>query len=243
IMEPPTIPTKLERDERNLSWKASKDPEGTLITYTIYLWEFGKEKPHILISNLTNTQYNHYEDFDETKTYKWYVVATDKDGKIAKSEINMFGNVEPQYQLTVQAVPPEGGTVTGTGNFKEGVAVNLTATPNSGYIFKEWQASSGVLHDPSSEDTLFTMPGEDSIVSAHFERTGTLILSGHSTWTGETVPTPIMPHPRNIYDISFQVSENATDLRLYFGQEVVGATFLRPDNLPATDLLFEDIVI
>ena len=44
-----------------------------------------------------------------------------------------------QYTITVQSNNAAWGTVTGGGTYDEGTSVTLTATPNSGYRFVQWQ--------------------------------------------------------------------------------------------------------
>ena len=43
-----------------------------------------------------------------------------------------------QYTITVNAIPEEGGTVTGGGTYAYGSSVTLTAAPASGYQFMQW---------------------------------------------------------------------------------------------------------
>ena len=43
-----------------------------------------------------------------------------------------------QYTITVNAIPAEGGTVTGGGTYAYGTSVTLTATPANGYQFMQW---------------------------------------------------------------------------------------------------------
>ena len=43
-----------------------------------------------------------------------------------------------QYTITVNANPTAGGTVTGGGSYPYGATVTLTATPNTGYSFLQW---------------------------------------------------------------------------------------------------------
>ena len=43
-----------------------------------------------------------------------------------------------QYTITVNAIPEEGGTVTGGGTYAYGSSVTLSATPASGYQFLQW---------------------------------------------------------------------------------------------------------
>ncbi len=54
----------------------------------------------------------------------------------------------------------------------QGYTVNLTATPNSGYHFKNWEVLSGGISiaNPNNASTHFTMNTSDVSVKAHFER-------------------------------------------------------------------------
>ncbi|MDE5543781.1 MAG: InlB B-repeat-containing protein [Bacteroidales bacterium] len=45
--------------------------------------------------------------------------------------------------MTLNAVPEEGGTVTGDGKYEQGSTVTITATPAEGYSFVEWQDVEG----------------------------------------------------------------------------------------------------
>lgn len=45
----------------------------------------------------------------------------------------------PEYTVTINVSPSEGGTTTGAGIYYEGAVVTLTATPNKGYKFLYWR--------------------------------------------------------------------------------------------------------
>ena len=51
-----------------------------------------------------------------------------------------------QYEITTEADPVEGGTVTGAGTYDYGSTATLTATPNENYIFLCW--SDGIASNP-----------------------------------------------------------------------------------------------
>ena len=73
---------------------------------------------------------------------------------------------EPGHPVTVTAEPSEGGTVEGAGAYKEGMQVNLTATPSDGYFFKGWQVVNGGV---TIESSSFTMPDHAVEVKAVFD--------------------------------------------------------------------------
>lgn len=62
------------------------------------------------------------------------------------------------YQLTLTALPEEGGTVTGEGLFEEGSEVSFSAEPNNGYAFVQWNdgVTEAVRTITLTRDTLFT---------------------------------------------------------------------------------------
>jgi len=95
------------------------------------------------------------------------------------------------YTLTLSADPAAGGTVsdiTDTGPYPSGTVVNISALPEIGYEFDYWSTTStGAFDDATSAATEFTMPGEDSLITAHFvytEYTLTMAVSG----SGSTEP-------------------------------------------------------
>ncbi len=65
---------------------------------------------------------------------------------------------------------PEGGTTT---TVECGKALNISATPSSGYIFREWSKTSGdgTFRDSANKSTTFT-PKSDSTIKANFDKQG-----------------------------------------------------------------------
>ena len=70
--------------------------------------------------------------------------------------------------ITLLSNPNEGGTVEGGGNYIIGTEATLTATPNTGYSFKDWtDASNTVVATTASFD--YTVTTEDVTFTANFD--------------------------------------------------------------------------
>ncbi len=93
--------------------------------------------------------------------------------------------VKGAYPVTVTA--GEGGTASASPDFAaEGDTVTLTATPNSGWQFKEWQVTAGNV---SVSGNSFTMPAASVAVTAVFEKKQSGGSSGGGGYIPPTPPT------------------------------------------------------
>jgi uncharacterized repeat protein (TIGR02543 family) len=73
-----------------------------------------------------------------------------------------------QYQLTLTAIPSDGGTVTGAGLYTFNSTATVNAIPATGYSFGGWY-SGGVLQ--STQPTfIFAMPAQALTLQAHFDQ-------------------------------------------------------------------------
>jgi uncharacterized repeat protein (TIGR02543 family) len=92
-----------------------------------------------------------------------------------------------QYNLTIAANPPAGGStspVTGTYTVDDGTVVSLTAAPSSGYVFVNW---TGEVANPNSAGTTVTV-NANKTVTANFSHQYTLTVSVSPAGSGTTVP-------------------------------------------------------
>ncbi|MFN3554636.1 MAG: InlB B-repeat-containing protein [Bacteroidales bacterium] len=93
---------------------------------------------------------------------------------------NFLALPAPTFALTLEALPAAGGSLAGAGEYEEGEAVTLTATPNQGYAFVKWTDSED--NDISTAASFeFIMPGADITLIALFDfadATDHLTLSG-----------------------------------------------------------------
>jgi len=100
------------------------------------------------------------------------------------------------YAVTVNAVPPEGGTVTGGGEYPEGTQVTVTANPNPCYEFVNWTEDGTVV----STEPFYTFTVETSSLTLSYSPTpsppapalgGRSPLPGRWRWTAAAAsPSP-----------------------------------------------------
>ena len=92
-------------------------------------------------------------------------------------------NFVVSHDLTMGVSPSGGGTTApavGVHTYAEGTVVNITATPNTGYVFDHW---TGGVADPNSASTTVTMDAAKT-VTANFaaeEYTLTVNVVGHGS--------------------------------------------------------------
>ncbi|WP_302382942.1 S-layer homology domain-containing protein [Anaerotignum lactatifermentans] len=101
-------------------------------------------------------------------TYKFTVTATNDNGSDSK-EFTLFINEETKYSLTVNL---NGGNGTTTvGQYTKGIRIQIDAGTKSGYRFAGWTSSNGgSFADASSASTTFTMPANDTTITANWKK-------------------------------------------------------------------------
>jgi hypothetical protein len=92
------------------------------------------------------------------------------------------------FELNLVPDPPEGGSFTGPGKYREGDRTSITAVPARGYLFMSWSGDTQYLDDPDLETTMVTMPAEDITLTATFD----LVISAGDITFNET---KIYPNP------------------------------------------------
>ena len=78
-----------------------------------------------------------------------------------------FEEVENFYTLTLAVLPEDAGTTTGAGEYEEGESVLVSALPETGFYFVQWQDEDGVTLSELPEFD-FTMPAADVTLTAVF---------------------------------------------------------------------------
>ncbi|MGE5390160.1 MAG: InlB B-repeat-containing protein [Deltaproteobacteria bacterium] len=98
----------------------------------------------------------------------------------------LTANFSAVYVLNVQVDGAGGGTVSPGGNYAEGAAVTVSASPAAGYVFSEWMEGGTAISNSSTLS--YTMPGHDATLTARFKRVYTVNLSvnpaGYGTVSG-----------------------------------------------------------
>jgi uncharacterized repeat protein (TIGR02543 family) len=84
---------------------------------------------------------------------------------------------EQTYEFKIEA--GEGGTIPAggedilDGRYKEGSEISIEVRSMPGYYFTNWTSSNGgKFADSNDSTTTFTMPGNDTVVTAHFAPSG-----------------------------------------------------------------------
>jgi hypothetical protein len=94
------------------------------------------------------------------------------------------------YAINVDAMPYEGGIVTGSGTYHYGDAVTLTATPNEGYDFLQWD-------NGETDNTRIVIVDGDANYTAYFAEQGTntyeIVVSANDSELGTVTGGGIYP--------------------------------------------------
>jgi hypothetical protein len=99
--------------------------------------------------------------------------------------VAMFELLPPAtYGISTSALPVEGGTTQGGGEYTEGALVDLTATANPGYAFLHWMDGDVV----ASTDAAYSFTADsDRALVAHFERITYTVTTSATPSVGGTV--------------------------------------------------------
>ena len=101
-------------------------------------------------------------------TYKFTVTATNDNGSDSK-EFTLSINEETMYSLTVEL--NGGNSTTAGGKYAKGKKIQIDAGIKSGYRFAGWTSSNGgSFTEASSASTTFTMPANDTTITANWKK-------------------------------------------------------------------------
>ena len=78
----------------------------------------------------------------------------------------LLGDDLPRYNITLTANPPDAGRLTGSGSYRHGESVSISAEPGSGFTFINWTEDDEVL---SNETNLSFLASRDLNLTANFK--------------------------------------------------------------------------
>lgn len=128
------------------------------------------------------------ETLDERQTSDaLYIRAQDSAGNLSARQLAMVARQAQTYAVTV-TTDGNGTASADPSTAVAGAGINLSAAPNTGYRFKEWQVISGGV---TIENDRFTMPDGDVEVKAIFEKdAASATPAPTATPKPESSPTP-----------------------------------------------------
>lgn len=143
-----------------------------------------------------------------------------------------------EHYLTVAA--GEGGRITAgeSGLYRSGDKINLAAAASDGYRFVKWTSSAGgSFENENSPQTTFTMPQNDTTVTAVFTKTGESTPSGSTPavvpQTGGTDEASV-----SVAELNRQISQNSyAVINVRNGKIILGKAALDSLALKETDTL------
>ena len=162
--------------------------DNNAVTYNygnVFCRTFSTNEYQAICINSFNTNYDPYNPSAYTGTrikYKNHVV---------------FGIPNYDYTVTATVNPANCGTVSGGGSCYLNQPITLTATPNAGYVFKNWTKNGTVVSYLSTYSLTVT---ESAEYVANFEVAPNGIVIGNSTNTSYYLPTYY-----NNYSLSEQI--------------------------------------
>ena len=110
----------------------------------------------------------------------------DFDKDTVKSSMTLTAQWKKTYTVTVEN-DGNGSASAAPASAAKGEEITLTATPDNGYLFKEWQIVSGGV---TISNNKFTMPADNVIIKAIFEKkSGGGTPSGGGGGSGSATPT------------------------------------------------------
>jgi len=114
-------------------------------------------------------------------------------------DVIVTANFAPVYNLTMAVAPGGSGTATDLTNASPYIAdtvVNITASPNSDYVFVNWSAPAGTFGSATTATTTFTMPSQNVTATANFG-------SVYKKPTAYSDPNSVWNTEANAYDSTY----------------------------------------
>lgn len=188
---------------------------------------------------------------------RWYLVGSrkqihpitqDLEVVFTYDYIRSSSTTVPRYTLSLEAVPTEGGTVTGGGSYAEGTQVTLNALANDGFNFLWWsiEEQGDYVYHSDQLPLIYTMPAENVILQAVFsvdssQDCDTPLLVAHSNYNVDQVMILTYEESDGEFDIwrsnasKFDIWRNNASKVVIWQLRYEGSDFI-PNKLVEIDL-------
>lgn len=155
--------------------------EGETATFTVnatgteplsYQWQQSTDNGSswMDITGETNATYTIATTTTDMSGTQYHCVVKNSVKEVTSTAATLTVNAIPTYTITVQT-DGHGTASASSTTAKAGEQITLTATPNSGYRFAGWTSSDGgSFADASSASTTFTMPANDTTITANWKK-------------------------------------------------------------------------
>lgn len=100
---------------------------------------------YVIIEAIPNEGYEFAVWHGDTGTGEYYLSNDNPYTLRVRQDIRVEAQFKMKDILTTSSYPVGAGTTTGDGEYSNGDAVTITATPNTGYVFSHWQDDSGEM--------------------------------------------------------------------------------------------------
>ena len=159
------------------------------------------------------------------------------------ADVTVIAQFTQQYQVTLNANPTNGGTMTGAGYYNLGAQATITATANTGFVFDRWTINGETVSTNASY--VFAVNGNVTAV-AHFLARYNVALNvnpieggnvqGNGTYTqGETVTITAIPNQGYVFDRwtdnGYTISNDASYSFEIEGHRNITAHFLKQHTI------------
>jgi len=166
------------------------------------------------------------------KTYQLMISFYSEDPGLFEAELTFETNVTDQetfaipltaeiliYELTLIVDPVDAGTVTGDGQYEEDDVINITATPNVGYMFLSWTDENEEVIS-LTPDFSYTMPATDVTLTANFTDKIPEISVDPTSFEEDLLTGEIITRTLTIYNNG--VAESILDVSLSIEEGIKG---------------------
>jgi hypothetical protein len=118
-----------------------------------------------------------------------------------------LGCKKDQYTITVNVNDPEMGSVTGGGKYDVNTEISLVATPNSGYVFVQW-------NDGNTDNPRKVVVTQDATYTATFAEGGATISFQNNSWKAANIVCTNNPSSEFLQMDIFKTANDQNDIFL-----------------------------